>query len=125
MARKMYLNFTKLCCFIIFGTVIYNEYLAYYIAYLYWPTVPSSACSLLFVADPQLQGNALEPPGGLKTKTKLEVDNNPGWEVNLRECIPPHELLMAGHTGGATLHYTSSAFHPSYHHKILNHFFDL
>ena len=57
-----------------------------------------------------------------KTKTKLVVDNNPGWEVNLRECIPPHELLIAGHTGGAaTLHYTSSAFLFSLnHHRILN-----
>jgi len=63
MARKMYLNFTKLCVFIFVGTVIYNEYLAYYISYLYWPTIPSSACSLLFVADPQIQGNSLEPPG--------------------------------------------------------------
>ena len=33
MARRMALNFSKLCALILFGTVAYNEYLVYYVDY--------------------------------------------------------------------------------------------
>jgi len=63
MARRISVNLRKLCLFLVFGTIAYNEYLAYYISGLYWPHVPEGACTLLLVGDPQIQGNTLEPPG--------------------------------------------------------------
>ena len=59
------------CIFNVFTlTLIYliafqNYALFSSILYIYsgWPRVSDDACSLLFLADPQIQGNTLEPPG--------------------------------------------------------------
>jgi len=59
----MALNFSKLCVLILFGTIAYNEYVVYYMHYYGWPRVSNEACTLLFLADPQIQGKSLEPPG--------------------------------------------------------------
>jgi len=70
----MAVNFTKLCFFILVGTISYNEYVVYYIDYFGWPRVPDDACTLLFLADPQIQGKTLEPPGILGSIQRWDSD---------------------------------------------------
>eukprot|EP00088_Acartia_fossae_P068891 TRINITY_DN8847_c0_g1_i1.p1 TRINITY_DN8847_c0_g1~~TRINITY_DN8847_c0_g1_i1.p1 ORF type:complete len:374 (+),score=50.80 TRINITY_DN8847_c0_g1_i1:88-1209(+) len=74
MARKMALNFSKLCILILVGTVAYNEYVVYYMDYFNWPRVPDDACTILFLADPQIQGKTLEPPGLLGSIQRWDSD---------------------------------------------------
>jgi hypothetical protein len=74
MARRMALNFSKLCALILFGTVAYNEYVVYYIDYYGWPRVSDDACTLLFLADPQIQGKTLDPPGLVGSVQRWDSD---------------------------------------------------
>jgi len=61
----MAINYTKLCGLILLGTVVYNEYLSYYLSQLSWATLPSDPdlTVILLVADPQIQGVQHEPGG--------------------------------------------------------------
>ncbi len=66
MSRKMMVNFNKLCLLVLLSTVVYNEFICFYLAYLSWPRVaaPDTTSSVvLFIADPQIQGALHEPPG--------------------------------------------------------------
>jgi len=70
----MFLNFPKLCALLLFGTVIFNEYLCYFISWRAWPSVPQDACTVLFLGDPQLQGTVDEPPGLWGSIRRLDSD---------------------------------------------------
>jgi len=76
MARRMAINFTKLCGLIMLGTVVYNEYLAYLFCRMSWPGLPSDPdlTVLLVVADPQIQGDLHEPPGLLGGVRRWDSD---------------------------------------------------
>jgi len=74
MAKRVNLNFKKVGLLLLFGTVIYNEYLTFYFTYSTWPRIPSTASTLLLLADPQLQGNTLEPPGILGSIQRWDSD---------------------------------------------------
>ncbi len=67
MSRKMMINFNKLCLLVLLVTVVYNEFLCFYLSYLSWPRLPPTddvtASAVLFIADPQIQGSLHEPPG--------------------------------------------------------------
>ncbi len=67
MSRKMMINFNKLCLLVLLVTVVYNEFLCFYLSYLSWPSLPPTddvtASAVLFIADPQIQGSLHEPPG--------------------------------------------------------------
>jgi hypothetical protein len=67
MSRRMMINFNKLCLLVLLVTVVYNEFLCFYLSYLSWPRLPPTddvtASAVLFIADPQIQGSLHEPPG--------------------------------------------------------------
>lgn len=72
------INFNKLCLLILLGTVAYNEFFCFYLAYLSWPRLPASddltSSTVLFIADPQIQGTRHEPPGILGTLSRWDSD---------------------------------------------------
>jgi hypothetical protein len=78
----MMLNFNKLCLIILICTIVYNEFLCFYMAYLSWPRLPPASATpsatVLFIADPQIQGKLHEPPGRTSLGTRL-VDPDPDW----------------------------------------------
>ncbi|XP_023339559.1 cell division control protein 1 [Eurytemora carolleeae] len=74
MGRRMFINVNRLCALVLLGTIAYNEYFAYYFSYSSWASIPSETCSLLFYADPQLQGYNGEPPGLLGTIQRWDSD---------------------------------------------------
>ena len=67
MARRMAINFTKLCGLILVCTTVYNEYISYYLCHVSWASLPASPDDrmtvILLVADPQIQGVQHEPGG--------------------------------------------------------------
>ena len=67
MARRMAINFTKLCGIILVCTTVYNEYISYYLCHVSWASLPASPDDrmtvILLVADPQIQGVQHEPGG--------------------------------------------------------------
>jgi len=69
--RRAVLDYSKLSYMIILGAIVYNEYLAYYSAHTRWPNLPQipndkqdDVLRILFVADPQIQGNLHEGSWG-------------------------------------------------------------
>jgi hypothetical protein len=74
MGRRMNINVNRLCALILLGTLVYNEFLAFYLSYTGWASIPPESCSLLFYADPQLQGYNGEPPGLLGTIQRWDSD---------------------------------------------------
>lgn len=93
----MAIDFNKLCALILLGTVLYNEYLAYYLSYLAWPHVPDpgpEGAVILLVADPQIQGRAHEP-GGLQGAVQR-------WDSD-RFLHKSYSWVMAGYSTSATV----------------------
>ena len=74
MGRRMHINVNRLCVLILLGAIAYNEFFAYYLSYSSWASIPPQSCSLLFLADPQLQGYNGEPPGLLGTIQRWDSD---------------------------------------------------
>lgn len=65
MPRRLAIDFPKLSALILVGSIFLNEFLAYWLCSLSWPsfTVPEDGAVILFLADPQIQGLANEPGG--------------------------------------------------------------
>ena len=76
MARRMAVNFTKLCGLILVGTLVYNEYISYYLSQLSWPHLPSDQdlTVVLLVADSQIQGVKHEPEGVVGSIQRWDSD---------------------------------------------------
>ena len=57
-SQKAVLDYNRLSFMIIFCVIMYNEYVAYFSAYLSWPSLErrKTSMNLLLVADPQIQG---------------------------------------------------------------------
>jgi hypothetical protein len=63
-APRVFPNSKKLVVLLVFGVVVYNEFAVFLSATLRWPSFPSpdECLRILFVADPQLQGDKREHP---------------------------------------------------------------
>jgi len=75
--RKLNINYSKLCLIILGCTIIYNEYLSYWLCHLRWNFLPPPAPStvvILLVADPQIVGNIHEPSGILGWIQRWDCD---------------------------------------------------
>ena len=77
---------TKLSLMIIFGAIAYNEFLAYYLSYLTWPSLPTKSSTpdwlrVLLVADPQIQGYCNEGFYGRIRRWDIDryLTKNYGW----------------------------------------------
>lgn len=67
------LDYNRLCFMILLGAVVYNEWTCYWHSYSGWPSLPfSSSLTILFVADPQIQG--LNNEGALGAITRWDSD---------------------------------------------------
>jgi len=72
--RIMFLNVKKLCALLLLGVLLYCEYITYWVCSLAWPKVPPKTCSMLFIADPQIQGYKDEPEGVLGSIQRWDSD---------------------------------------------------
>ena len=65
MGRKLGVNYSSLCLLILGCTVLYNEYLSYWLCSLGWAGLShtDSRTVILLVADPQIVGDIHEPEG--------------------------------------------------------------
>ena len=74
MVRKMNINHNKLCLLVLVSTVLYNEYLSYWLSHLSWSHLSSDQHTVLMVADPQIVGNLHEPEGVLGWIRRVDCD---------------------------------------------------
>ena len=65
MVRRLGVNYSKLCVLILACTVLYNEFLTYWLSSLSWARLPTPGNRrvILLVADPQIVGDLHEPGG--------------------------------------------------------------
>ena len=70
------IHYQKLAFLVLLLAVFYNEYYAYYSAASRWPVLKEDAgtTSILFVADPQLQGLMDEKPAPVGSITRWDAD---------------------------------------------------
>ena len=77
MSQRVVIDYNKLCIIVLLGAIFYNEYLAYFLNYASWPSLPfkklmkgnqkvesTDILKILFVADAQIQGNLNEGSTG-------------------------------------------------------------
>jgi len=128
MPRRLAIDFPKLCVLILAGSVVYNEYLAYWVCSLYWPSLPlpQGATVLLFLADPQIQGLSHEPAGPLGSIRRWDSDRylHKGYSwahanYNISASIFLGDLLDEGSETGDPATYSEyverfNSIYPSY-----------